>query len=82
MFVGQIKSQKTCARSVERILQYVSSNTAKQSQQLSVNQLYLHQKEIVSGNITTDRQTSVFSCFTKLGTLIYVVVWPEKKSSD
>ena len=35
------------AQSVQHILRNVSSNTTKQSQQLSVNQLYLHQKKTV-----------------------------------
>jgi len=40
------------ARSVQHILQRMS---IKQSQQLSVNQMYLYQKKILSGNITTER---------------------------
>ena len=68
------------AWNVQHILQYMSSNTTKQSQQLSVDQMYMHQKKIRCQVISQDRQTSVFSCVTKLGALIYVAVWPEEKN--
>jgi hypothetical protein len=45
---GSDKTKKDVyAWSVQHILQYMSSNTTKQSQQLSVNQMYLPQKKTV-----------------------------------
>ena len=53
--MDQIKPQDIYARSVQHILQYMSSNTTKQSQELNVNQLYLQQKKIVCQVISQDR---------------------------